>query len=534
MRFNNNDSRQNNTLRHNIKRDAASWAIVMAILIATLMPIIFMSGCDVTKNIDNVVKDIDNTVQNDKMKADNINQTDDQKAEQTDDQTTDQTNDNDKYIEDFVKSKYENKEAGHIETIIEYGDNILISAHYPLFGIEKLDNLTKTFILKYINDFKEQTKGNKYENVSFKDELNIDYETWAFNDKIVSIKYSVFMNMPYYAHPDTRVDTAVYDLNSQNEIHLDDIMQGDYLSRISELTIKNLSSNEKYSDYLDSDIFKTGIKPIKENYSKFILKKDKIVFSFQKYQIFPGAAGEPEVEISYNELEGFMKPLETLGNDKGDIPEKDKIDKIAREIDPEKPIIALTFDDGPYAKSTISILDTLKENNAVATFFVLGNRVSSNKSILERMIKEGNEIGNHSYNHKQLTTLSDEGLREQIEKTQNIIEEIVGFIPKVMRPTYGSHNERMRNIVDLPMILWTIDTEDWKSKNAKAVSDHVLKNIKDGSIVLMHDIYGSTSQAVKVIVPELIKQGYQLVTISELYELKGMTLEAGIVYREIK
>ena len=179
-------------------------------------------------------------------------------------------------------------------------------------------------------------------------------------------------------------------------------------------------------------------------------------------------------------------------------------------------------------------METLNSNGAVATFFVLGNRVKQNKELVLRMIENGNEIGNHTYNHRLLTTISNEELNKQIDRTQNIISEVTGVEPVVMRPTYGAINNRLKENINMPIILWSVDTMDWKSKDAKAISKHILNNIKDGDIVLMHDIYLSTVDAVKIVIPELIKRGYQLVTVSELIKEKGASLQAGSVYRHYK
>lgn len=429
-----------------------------------------------------------------------------------------------------------NKEAGQKESIIEYGEDSLIGIHYPLFEKEKIDKLTESFIDIQLAEFKAKIRDNKYlEENLFKAELNIDYETWLINERIVSIKYSIYVNMPNYPKPETGISTVIYDLKEQKKITSKDIMLENYLKKISQLTIKEFKLNPEYSGYVESDLFNTRTKPTLDNYSKFILKKDKIAFFFVKPELFPDMFGETVIEIPYDDLDGFMGNIINISSDK-DAPITPIIDNSIKEserkLDPKKPMIALTFDDGPHSKNTISILNTLKENNAVATFFVLGNKVLGNKDALKKMIEGGNQIGNHSYDHKLLTALPKEELREQIQKTQNIVKEATGITPKVMRPTYGSYDEQFRQKIDLPIILWSIDTEDWKSKDAKKISDHVLKNVKEGSIILMHDIYSSTSDAVKIIVPELIKQGYQLVTISELYQYKGKGLDKGIVYRE--
>ena len=136
------------------------------------------------------------------------------------------------------------------------------------------------------------------------------------------------------------------------------------------------------------------------------------------------------------------------------------------------------------------------------------------------MYKNGNEIGNHSYNHRWLTKLSAKEQIEQISKTQYIIKKYTGYTPIYLRPTYGSVNQKLRNNTDLEIILWNVDTRDWKYKNVNTIVNNALKDVKDGSIILMHDTYKRTSEAVEILVPKLIEKGYQIVTISELKEAK--------------
>lgn len=201
-----------------------------------------------------------------------------------------------------------------------------------------------------------------------------------------------------------------------------------------------------------------------------------------------------------------------------------------RKIDPDKPMIALTFDDGPHYEYTKDILDALEKNNAVATFFVLGSRAEKNKDIIKRIAEGGNQIGNHTYDHKQLTKLSDKEIIDEITKTSDIVQNITGIRPSLLRPTYGDINDNVRLYADAPLILWSIDTLDWKSRNNKKIVDAALKKVKSGDIILMHDIYKSTAMAAKVIIKELSSRGYQLVTIEELYQAKGVDLLKGKAY----
>ncbi len=203
---------------------------------------------------------------------------------------------------------------------------------------------------------------------------------------------------------------------------------------------------------------------------------------------------------------------------------------LKRELDKGMPMVALTFDDGPHPKYTAEILESLRENNAVATFFVLGNRAEKYKSTINSIIEGGNELGNHTYDHKELTKLNGKGIESQITRTAEILESITGMTPLVTRPAYGSINDNVKLYAGSPLVLWSIDTMDWKSRNKNKIINKTLQNVKDGDIILMHDIYKSTADAAKVIIRELKAKGYQMVTISELYGAREVTLQKGHAY----
>ncbi|MCI8445111.1 MAG: polysaccharide deacetylase family protein, partial [Bacilli bacterium] len=154
------------------------------------------------------------------------------------------------------------------------------------------------------------------------------------------------------------------------------------------------------------------------------------------------------------------------------------------------------------------------------TFFVIGNKVNLYQDTLRTMVKNGNEIGNHSYNHKYLTRVTDHELLQQIEDTQAVITKTTGTTPKLFRPTYGSINKHLREKVDLDIIMWTVDTSDWKSTNAKKIATKALDTIQDGDIILMHDTHSQTLKALSYMLPKLKEEGYQLVTVSELNEIR--------------
>ena len=198
-------------------------------------------------------------------------------------------------------------------------------------------------------------------------------------------------------------------------------------------------------------------------------------------------------------------------------------------IDKDKPMIALTFDDGPN-HNTVKILDTLEKYGVRATFFILGCNVTGNEKIIERMHEMGMEIGNHMYSHKLVTKLSNEVIEEEIKKVDDLVFNVIGEYPSLIRPSYGTFNKRIRSLVDRPIIIWNVDTLDWKYHNSKRISNKVLSKAKDGSIVLMHDIYSATANSLELVIPQLLEKGYQLVTVSELLYYKEIEMKKGEVY----
>ena len=194
-------------------------------------------------------------------------------------------------------------------------------------------------------------------------------------------------------------------------------------------------------------------------------------------------------------------------------------------------MVALTFDDGP-GKRTGELLDALEKYNAHATFFMLGQKVPSYETEVKKMKEIGCELGSHSYDHTNLVSLDSKGVKKQMSDTDNNIKKAVGSGVTVMRPPYGAINDTVRKNVGLPMILWNIDTLDWKTRNAKKTINTVMKNVGDGDIILLHDIHTESVDAAIKLIPKLQKAGYQLVTVSEMAAAKGLELEDGGKYTD--
>ncbi|AOZ73286.1 hypothetical protein BK816_08350 [Boudabousia tangfeifanii] len=186
--------------------------------------------------------------------------------------------------------------------------------------------------------------------------------------------------------------------------------------------------------------------------------------------------------------------------------------------------VALTFDDGP-GEYTAATLDALKKAGVKATFFVMGKNVIEHPDLVKREAQEGNAVGNHSWNHPQLTQVSNKGLGHQILDTNNEIKKILGVGTHLMRPPYGAVNHRVRNYLaenQQAVILWDVDTLDWKHKNVDKAMEFIRQEVKPGGIILMHDIHPVAPKVVPIVVAELKKQGYHFVTIPQLFADKGL------------
>jgi peptidoglycan/xylan/chitin deacetylase (PgdA/CDA1 family) len=187
--------------------------------------------------------------------------------------------------------------------------------------------------------------------------------------------------------------------------------------------------------------------------------------------------------------------------------------------------IAMTFDDGPHAKNTPRLLDMLKERGIKATFFLIGKSISAHPEILRRMIAEGHEVANHTWDHKSLRTLSEKGINDELQKTHDAIMAACGVAPRVYRPPFGAiTTKQMKAVNDLfkyTSILWDVDTNDWKSPRTVAkVHDTILKEAHPGAIILCHDIHEPTIDAMPTTLDELKAKGFQFLTISEMIKLE--------------
>lgn len=213
-----------------------------------------------------------------------------------------------------------------------------------------------------------------------------------------------------------------------------------------------------------------------------------------------------------------------------DIIDENKID-LNRHIDQSKPMVAITYDDGPYATSEIE--QAFYQYDSAATFFVVGSRLEYRAEMVEEAIHYGAEIGSHSYNHVYLSKTASDKLELEYYGTTYLAKKLFDYDIKLYRPPYGDYNTSVKETIGYPMILWSIDTRDWDTQDKDETIKSIMDNVRDGDVVLLHETHASSVEATKEFIPMLLDAGYQIVTVSEMLEARIDPIVNGHAYGRI-
>lgn len=429
----------------------------------------------------------------------------------------------------FFASDIENQEIGVVESIVEYGDNVIKAINYPVLGNEKIDKNIYDTVMEIDAGYTAELSGYKAMDKDERAWVFTDFKSHLLGENLASIILNTRQTSPE-GDVHTSITSMVYNLNTGEQVPREELFKKGYLNALETKCREYFKNTEKYAAFTDGEIFEHGIKAVEENYKNIVFKSDCIEVIFPKYMLLSDSFDDVYVSIDYADISKFLTFDPTQ---KVIVPVNETLlppEPENPEIDKDKKMVALTFDDGPFAKVTDKILDILKENNSRATFFMVGNRIQTYPETVARMHAEGSEVANHSYDHANLTKLGAQEIKKQLEDTNAEIEKVAGVRPTLHRPTFGAINDNLKENAGMPLILWNVDTEDWRTKNAEKTIEAALKNVKDGDIILMHDLYEATGVACEAIIPRLIEQGFQLVTVSELMEAKGIEMQSGGKY----
>lgn len=304
--------------------------------------------------------------------------------------------------------------------------------------------------------------------------------------------------------------------------------QGSYIA--GGFTLKHLPVSKLKAEPSPSGIKLSWTKSEAECKEYVLYKSTGKVDNWRKVGSFgPGVFSFVDSKPVYGDINKYKLTLKLAHGD-----EVDTQTASAYGIDPRRPMVALTYDDGPNTKATNRILDALERVGGRATFFIVGERLNEFSACIQRESALGCEIANHTYNHVMFNSADSATIKNQITKTNNQVRDMTGKAPTLARAPGGYTGSNPKEDVGMPLIQWSLDTMDWSSRNADAVVNKIKTNVKDGDIVLMHDLYDSTAEATEQIVPWLVSQGYQIVTVSELMAVKGIQMQPGEVYFDAK
>lgn len=375
-------------------------------------------------------------------------------------------------------------------------------------------NTLESSIISYtmIFDTKDTTKNNfTFERPSFEiDDLENFVTTYIEENSCTSLEYNVFDlgrgRVNVYLNCGTP-KSLLYNYTSYKPIDFDTIIINDnqFQENVKKLVAK------KYPSFVADDInFDTATYNIKGN---------ELVgfYSTNEY-------GPVNIKINYNEIKDLLD---------FEMNYDDAYENEIFVLDKNKKTIAFTFDDGP-SNFDLDIIDLLTNSHSKATFYVVGNRINNFQKSIKKMIETDMEVGNHTYDHKSLTGLSKSNMILEITKTNDTYNLLTGKNLTSLRPSYGSINKTVLVEVGMPVILWNIDTLDWKTRNKDKVYDEIINNANDGDIVLMHSLYKSTVDAVDASLKELYKRGFQVTSVGELARIKEVNLVPGKSYTHIK
>lgn len=206
-------------------------------------------------------------------------------------------------------------------------------------------------------------------------------------------------------------------------------------------------------------------------------------------------------------------------------------DSAVKVAEPQPKLLALTFDDGPRRATTSKLLEGLEQRGVQATFFLIGKQIEGNEDLIRQMADGGHQIGIHTYDHVELRDLSPADIHRQLDPTREALRAILGDRELLLRPPYGFVDDTLLQQADTPIILWSVDPEDWHDRNVQREVAHIVSHVQDGDIILMHDIFSESVDAALQVVDKLHQAGYAFVTVDDLLLSRGITPETGKIYR---
>ena len=398
------------------------------------------------------------------------------------------------------------QEYGSLQSISGQNESLYYYLQYPQVENGTLDKEIKGWADSIFSNAIEEMSCLHKEDPSIVGELNVQYDSYQLG-RYAGIIEHVFFSGAHLANPSESVRIFNIDIDNNSFLRNNQILDPEGMADILSLLKTKLLALEPGA--------KASLDAMDERWLDYlILRKDGVDIVLPKGEYLPSVYQTLTVSLTREELgKAYILPEEY-------------------KIDPDKPMIALTFDDGP-SDYTPSILKLLEENGARGTFCTVGNRVKGYSDTVAQAVAQGCEVIGHSWDHKDLTRLTAQQIRQELKSTNKALKEAAGVEPVIFRPPYGAINDRLKSVAKeegMALLYWSIDPEDWRTRDADATYKHIMSHVKNGSIILCHDLYKATAKAMERVIPELVEQGYQLVTVSDLLSYNGGTVPGQVYY----
>lgn len=373
-------------------------------------------------------------------------------------------------------------------------------------------------ITSYIETAKQQyIAAIEQNNGAVSSKLSIDVKVSSYKQTYLSLLLTkkVSFNKKYVEQSDY---TLFFNRKTGELIDAKKLFAGNeqHLQKLAKYVHQKMLSQPAAKTHINKKNWNIASYPYWKNYNRFAIINDSLILYYDQGAFADASVSSLKLSIPISFINPILAP-EFRSNVNNGLTILTPLPKEATGK-----LVALTFDDGPHKKVTKQILSLLEKYDAKATFFLVGNQVAGNESIVKDILAKGHEIGNHSWNHANLPKLSSNNIKAQINKTNTAIFNATGQYPTVFRPPYGEVNEAVAELSTVPIVMWSIDTLDWKYRDARKLLPKVKSTLKNNDIILMHDIHQSTADGLESVLVYLQKEGYECVTVSELHAYQHM------------
>lgn len=423
-----------------------------------------------------------------------------------------------------------------IETVTEETDYYTLSMSRILTDSDELTEHLNEWSIEQKTQFKEQIEDEVNEDSSHRGHFNLQVDTIEVTDDLYALNFHSYSIVPGQASGMIELESFVVDLSETQIIALEDVIATDETNLEG---LQSLISEQLAQDFSESgdNYFEEMSKDAITNWSEWTwtFTDEGFAVLFEQYEVAPGSAGTIQIEVPFDKLKPYFQ--EAFAERLSVTTETETENEPTQEIDPETEeedvsassngkYVALTFDDGPHPSVTSAVLNHLDDFDAKATFFVLGSQAAYYPDLVRHTAAAGHEIANHTMNHIDLSITGAEQIRSEISQAEEIIKEATDQPIRLFRPPYGARNDSVDQIIaeeGYTSVLWSVDSLDWKSRDAEAIYDKVMSNTENGSIILLHDIHEATAEALPMILESLSEQGYEMITVSEFMRKKGVS-----------